>query len=240
MISLTIDILHTWFLGIHQRFLGWVWWRMLEDNLFQFRVASAEALIQEGIIRLRTSLFLFCRLNHEENPAEEFPTLGDLSEKTLGQRSGSQSLRCKGAETRLLVPFSIWLFKKNTLGFVARRHHADGSGSTGVHGQHSARCTDEHEQCRDADGPWWLEASFPCDGFAGHESGAKASFVHSLDPQYSIALKSTDIRSLPRQDRCACHRMVFYKRVLAEFRIAHGPESEGRKILDKLRRRRAI
>ena len=52
--SLTIDILHTWFLGIHPRFLGWVWWRMLEGNLFRLRVASAEALIQEGIIRLRT------------------------------------------------------------------------------------------------------------------------------------------------------------------------------------------
>ena len=33
--TLTIDILHTWFLGIHQRFLGWVWWRMLEGSLFQ-------------------------------------------------------------------------------------------------------------------------------------------------------------------------------------------------------------
>ena len=33
--SLTIDILHTWFLGIHRRFLGWVWWRVLEGNLFQ-------------------------------------------------------------------------------------------------------------------------------------------------------------------------------------------------------------
>ena len=80
---------------------------MLEGNLFQLRVASSEALIQEGIIRLRTSLFLFSRLYHEENPAEEFSTLGDLSEKTLGWRSGSQSLRCKGSETRMLVPFSI-------------------------------------------------------------------------------------------------------------------------------------
>ena len=37
----------------------------------------------------------------------------------------------------------------------------------------------------------------------------------------------------------ACHRAVFYKRLLAEFRIAHGPESEGRGILDRLKRRKA-
>ena len=54
---------------------------------------------------MASTLFLFHRLYNEENSAEEFSTLGDLSEKTL---------------------------------------------------------------------------SFPCDGFAGHWSGAKASFVHSL------------------------------------------------------------
>ena len=142
--TLTIDILHTWFLGIHRRFHGWVLWRMLEGNMFQLRASFDCA---------PCSLSLFYRLYHEENPAEEFSTLGDLSEKTLGQRSGSQSLRCKGAETRMLVPFSIWLFKKAPWSRAARGHHADGSGGTRGHGQHSARCTDEHEQCRDADGP---------------------------------------------------------------------------------------
>ena len=34
----------------------------------------------------------------------------------------------------------------------------------------------------------------------------------------------------------ACHHTVFYKRLLAEFRIAHGPASEGRGILDRLTR----
>ena len=72
-------------------------------------MTSSESLIREDIIRLRTSLFLFYRLFHEENPAENFSTLGDLSEKTLGQRSGS----CKCAETRMLLPFSIWLFKRH-------------------------------------------------------------------------------------------------------------------------------
>ena len=38
----------------------------------------------------------------------------------------------------------------------------------------------------------------------------------------------------------ACHRTVFCKRVVAEFRIAHGPESEGRGILDRVKRRRAL
>ena len=87
-----------------------MWWKMLDGDLFQLRVASTEALIQEGIFR--TSLFLFYRLHHEENPEEEFSTLGDLSEETFGQRSGSQSLKCKGAGTRILVPLTIWLFEK--------------------------------------------------------------------------------------------------------------------------------
>ena len=37
----------------------------------------------------------------------------------------------------------------------------------------------------------------------------------------------------------ACHSAVFHKRLLAEFRIAHGPESKGRGILDRLKRRTA-
>ena len=45
---------------------------------------------------------------HEENPAEEFSNLGGFSEKMFGQRSGSQSLKFKGAETGMLVPLSIW------------------------------------------------------------------------------------------------------------------------------------
>ena len=43
---------------IHQRFLGWICWVLLEVDWFQLRVVITEALIQEGSIRLRTSLFL--------------------------------------------------------------------------------------------------------------------------------------------------------------------------------------
>ena len=53
----------------------------------------------------------------------------------LRRRSGSQSLRCKGAETRMLVPFSICLFKRHPWNRAARGHHTDGSGGTGGHGQ---------------------------------------------------------------------------------------------------------
>ena len=181
----------------------------LEGNLFQLRVTSSEALIQEGIIRLRTSLFLFYRLYHEENPAEEFSSLGDLSEKTLGQRSGSQSLGCKGAETRMLVPFSIWLFQMHP-GVVPQEdiilmglEALEGMVNT-VRAAPTNMSTAEmqmvHAGLKRISVRW----------IAGHWSGAKASFVHSLDPQYSIARESTDLRSVRRrglqwkaeEDRC--------------------------------------
>ena len=219
---------------------------MLEGNLFQLRVTSSEALIQEGIIQLRTSLFLFYRLYHEENTAEEFSTLGDLSEKTLGQRSGSQSLRCKGAETRMLVPFSIWLFKRHP--GVVPQQDIILMGLEALEGMVNT-----------------MRAA------PTNMSNAEMQMVHDGLKRHFRAMDLLDIGRVPKHHLCthlihiiplhgnprtyalfvdeasngklkkiaaACHRTVFYKRVLADFRIAHGPESEGRGILDKLKRRR--
>ena len=114
--SLTNDILHTSRLGLVENARG---------DLFQLRVASTEALIQEGIIRLHTSLFLFYRLHHEENPGEGFSTLGDFLDLAFQNAPWSRA---------------------------GREHHARGWRHLKTC-QHSARCTDEHERCRDADGP---------------------------------------------------------------------------------------
>ena len=200
-------------------------------------MASAEALILEGIIRLRTSLFLFYRLYHEENPAEEFSTLGDLSEKTLGQRSGSQSLRCKGAETRMLVPFSIWLLKKHPgvepqedimlMGLEAREGmvNAVRAAPTNMSNAEMQMVHDglkRHFRAVDL-----LDISrVPQHHLCTHLIYNIA--LHGIHgPTYALFLDEA-FNGMLKKIAAACHRTVFYKRVLPEFRIVHGPETESR------------
>ena len=236
--SLTINM---WFLGIHQKVsrLGLV--ESARSNLFQLRVASAEALIQKGIIRLRTSLFLFYRLYHEENPAEEFSTLGDLSEKTLGQRSASQNLRCKGAENRMRVPFSVWLFKGHP-GVVPQEdimlmglEALEGMANT-VRAAPTNRGNAEMQMVHD------LKRHFRAMDLLDISRVPKhhlcTHWIHNIplhgNPQTYVLFLDEAFNGKLKKIAAACHRTVFHKRVLAEFCIL-----EGRGV-DRLKRRRAL
>ena len=106
--ALSIDTLHTMYLGVWQRCIMWIFWHVLLYNCFEV-VGTSPDRFQGGVIKLRAMLF---KWYHDLPRAhkERVTQLEDLTVKMLGSRSRPK-LKVKAMECKGLSNCAVFLLE---------------------------------------------------------------------------------------------------------------------------------
>jgi len=109
--SMVVDMLHALHLGVLQKYVAFVWWSLIWRNAWSVTATNEEELIVLSVHRLRADLYAWYPSYTFGEGGPNATKLSDLSLKTLGPK-GAYMLKTKGAMTRPLVPFCIYLLRR--------------------------------------------------------------------------------------------------------------------------------
>lgn len=247
--TLIVDTLHAWYLGIAQRFLGWLWWQFVDDDFFGTGGTTIEARTTDTIQRLRFELKAFYAESRAKLPAgKRVAQLDDLCPKHLGTRGGNY-LKSKAAETRPLVEFSEWLLLK-TPGKLMR------SDELVLFAVRSLR--EMFDVCHYGKARLTVpETQRLYDAYNRHITAMSSLGIDML-PKHHVSAHVLDKLEAHGNPRCSAvfedeafngkladicahsFQSNFYWRVIAEFIAAHGPKHMRHAALDQLKRKRTV
>ena len=245
--TMVVDSLHCWYLGIFQRYLGHVWWQIVDHNVLGVDSPNRESLVANSVQRMRSLLPQFYRMWHEQFPLDRISELSDLSERNLGASAGIRTIRTKAAETRPLLPYTSWLIKQHP----NRLPVADGLALMGLESlqsmlqvcaQGGPNLTPE-EIRRMFD---HLKRHFRAMKLQGipcvpkHHASAhigECALLHGNPREYAV-FQDESYNGKMKNIAATCHRRRFHWRLLAEFRIAYGPGHNHEGLLHRLNRLR--
>ena len=245
--TLIIDILHAWYLGIFQRYLGHLWWEFIENNMFGVRDSNMETLIGESVQRMRNLLTKFYEMYHARFPLDRISELSDLSLKTLGPRQGTRYLKAKGAETRPLISYTSWLVRTHPGKLPAE----DGVYLLGLDSleQMYTICKDSPNNMRPH------ELGELCNHLKRHYRAMRILNI-SFVPKHHLTAHIPEFAALHGNPRASqlflhehynglmarigkcCHRRSFYWRLITEFYLAYGPAGVKESLLKRMKRLR--
>lgn len=101
--SLTVDVLHCFYLGVLQVHCSRILWALFEADAWSTREAghsTAQARLQESCTRLQADLAHWCRLRARAYPHEKITLVQDISPYIVGASAEDQKLGLKGGETK--------------------------------------------------------------------------------------------------------------------------------------------
>ena len=109
--SLCVDILHTVHLGVLARYISFCWWQLCLSNSFGLVGPTENELVSRSVDVIRLELFRWYKTYRRQSHDHALLTeLEDLQVKHLGDK-GNLTLKVKGAATRPLLPFTLWLLR---------------------------------------------------------------------------------------------------------------------------------
>ena len=110
--SLTVDILHCFYLGNFQVFACYLLWHMLEHNVWD-RTGTQEEIVANSLIIVRAELQPWMKNRRRTHPLENLTELYDINPAMIGDRT-SKCLKLKAAETWTFLLFAVDKFKNVT------------------------------------------------------------------------------------------------------------------------------
>jgi hypothetical protein len=101
--SLTVDVLHCFYLGVLQAHCSQVVWSLVEVDAWDTRQAgqtTAPARMQESCTRLQADMAQWCRRRMRTHPHEKITLVQDITPWILGTSKEDQKFGLKGGETK--------------------------------------------------------------------------------------------------------------------------------------------
>ena len=108
---LTIDILHTLYLGIFMAWCRSAVWFLIDQKVYGPNAQTADELIIVSTASMRQALTGFYKQRHREYPHEELTRVHDLTPKMFGTRE-KPKLKLSGAETWGFLLFLVAEFAR--------------------------------------------------------------------------------------------------------------------------------
>ena len=103
--SLTVDVLHSFYLGVLNVWARTAIWQLILSGIYG-QLGTKDENMAAAVLMLRSALMAFYTRHHAENPKDKLTRVADLTVKMLG-KSTQHRLKTKGAETWGVALFLI-------------------------------------------------------------------------------------------------------------------------------------
>lgn len=109
--TIAIDILHTLLLGVVQRWIIRLFWKLLTHDVFETEATTEDARIAVGLLFLRAELWTWYAARERECPKIKMSKLNNITEKMLGTKA-KPLLKAKADESKWLLFFGMDMLVK--------------------------------------------------------------------------------------------------------------------------------